>query len=132
MYDYSGLGNVEKRENLLYLLLIKDLLNKETQEEVMDWILPNTDYGNAKPEDMTHDMRKDVGGALAIAALCEWNYGDKEFAFLGASMGDKYYGSVLCGLLATAIRNHVPIEVVKETLIKGHEQQIIENMAQNS
>lgn len=132
MTDYSGLGDAEKRESVLYNLLIKDLLNKKTQEEIMDYILPATKHGTMQPEDMSKEQRQDLGGALAIATLCEWNCGDKEFALLGAIIGFKRYKSVLCGLIAASIGGDLPIETVKTILIKGHEQLILEKIAQNS
>jgi hypothetical protein len=130
MTDYSGLSDPVKRESILYMLLREDALNRATQNEIMDWVHSQDHIFD--PDQLSDEARGDIGGALALAALCEWEVGISEFALAGAEIGHTKFKSSLCGIIADGIRQGVPLVLVKEILIKGYERLMIEKMTNSN
>lgn len=130
MTDYSGLGDPVKRESTLYMLLRSNGLSRTTQNEIMEWV--HSQEHIFDPDKLSEDAKSDIGGALALAALCEWEVGIREFALAGADIGHEKFKSSLCGIIADGIRKGVPLDLVKMILIKSYEKQIIDKMANNN
>jgi hypothetical protein len=130
MTDYSGLSDPVKRESILYMLLREDALSRTTQNEIMDWVHSQDHIFD--PDKLSDEARGDIGGALALAALCEWEVGISEFALAGADIGHEKFKSSLCGIIADGIRKGVPLDLVKMILVKSYEEQIIDKMANNN